>query len=163
MQSIPEHFLIDNENDITTYFYCIRDIMPKEVLDIGMFLKRCTAVSRFLNGWEISFNTKLTGVDLYPDLKMDIYTKIYDKIISLEKVSSLNQHFDLTIIMNIIDLIPEGKWRSLYSVAGQCSDYVITEFREKAVENIKDYDSIRCLNYGAKKYLLYCFTEAGKQ
>lgn len=77
------------------------------VLDVGMFLKRIGAVSRQAMGCEIDAKVQLCGIDLYPDVQLAVYDRIYDIIFPqklfineiVDKNKSIN--FDIAVLLGI--------------------------------------------------------------
>lgn len=75
---------ITSGNDIYFYFEMLRQLSPKRVLDVGMFLKRIGAVSRQAMATELSSQIQLWGVDLFPEVPLPIYEQIYDEVLEKE-------------------------------------------------------------------------------
>ena len=91
-----------NQNDIYLYFDAIRQIHAKNVLDIGMTLKRCGAVSRQVADSAIDPSVFLCGI--CPDMEplIPVYQIIYQEILTQEKLlknESKIKEFDLAVLL----------------------------------------------------------------
>ena len=64
------------------YFEMIKSSGAQTVLDVGMFLKKMGTVSRQALGSGIGMNVKLYGIDTIPEIRLAVYDKIYDEIIT---------------------------------------------------------------------------------
>ena len=67
------------------YFEMIKSSGAQTVLDVGMFLKKMGTVSRQALGSGIGMNVKLYGIDTIPGIRLAVYDKIYDEIITEKK------------------------------------------------------------------------------
>jgi hypothetical protein len=75
-----EDYYITNKNDMFMNIEVLRQFEPESVLDIGMFLKRVGAISRSIEDWDISGTCLIDGVDFEPQVKADVYSRVYDDI-----------------------------------------------------------------------------------
>jgi hypothetical protein len=75
-----EDYYITNKNDMFMYIEALRRFEPESVLDIGMFLKRVGAISRSIGDWDISCTCLIDGVDFAPQVKAEVYSRVYDDI-----------------------------------------------------------------------------------
>ena len=66
------------------YIFCevINQLEPESILDIGMFFKSIGGVSRQILGIEISDSIYITGVDTDKTNGLNVYSRVYNKIIS---------------------------------------------------------------------------------
>ena len=106
-----ENYYINNRdtNDIYLYFQMVRQIEPVSILDIGMLLKRCGAISRQVVDQGIPGETRLDGIDFKPELELPIYSTIYNHITSLDSFlkmdpaatvpSELPDQYDLALLL----------------------------------------------------------------
>lgn len=68
------------KNDIYIFYEAVRQLEPERILDIGMFLKRVGNVSRSAMNLSIAENTRLDGIDFFPELSLPVWNYIYDEI-----------------------------------------------------------------------------------
>ena len=70
------------------YIFCevINQLEPESILDIGMFFKSIGGVSRQILGIEISDSIYITGVDTDKTNGLNVYSRVYNKIISKNAV-----------------------------------------------------------------------------
>ena len=79
MNNISEK-LITNQNDIYIFFEIIKQIEPKSIIDLGMFLKRIGNISRQTANEEISGAVRMDAVDYLGDLQVPVYERVYNNI-----------------------------------------------------------------------------------
>ena len=133
---------ITDKDLIYFYFEMIKKSGALNVLDVGMFLKRIGAVSRQAMGCEIDAKVQLCGIDLYPDVQLAVYDRIYDIIFPqklfineiVDKNKSIN--FDIAVLLGIENYEEEfiqKTWKySLDNVAA-----IMTEQRVADMQVIK--------------------------
>lgn len=95
---------ITNQNDIYLYFEAIRQLKAKNVLDIGMTLKRCGAICRQVADSFIEPTVHLCGVDTNPDIIVPIYRSIYQEILTAEEFlnnESEIKEYDLAVLLKL--------------------------------------------------------------
>ena len=71
--------IIMNKNDIDIYFITIEQLEPKNILDIGMFLKRTGIIIR-----TIPESVQLDSIDLFPEVDLLVWNQLYDNIYDKE-------------------------------------------------------------------------------
>ena len=89
-------YYINSKDDIFFFFEIIRQLNASFVLDYGMFLKRCGAISRRIGDMEIPEDVTLDAMDLNPGLKLPVYETVYNDIftdLGTEKTYSLSMVF----------------------------------------------------------------------
>ena len=92
------------QNDIYLYFETIRQLRAESVLDIGMTLKRCGAISRQVADSAIDPQVYLCGIDLDPETTCPIYQCLYQEILSPEELlqKGINSApYDLAMLLNL--------------------------------------------------------------
>lgn len=75
------------------YIFCevINQLEPESILDIGMFFKSIGGVSRQILGIEISDSIYITGVDTDKTNGLNVYSRVYNKIISKMGYARINR------------------------------------------------------------------------
>lgn len=95
---------ITDTNDIYVFFELIRMYNAKSVLDVGMLLARCGALSRQVKDAVISQDVRLYGIPLYLDI-LPVHTKMYNLISSLSALyEDTDVFFDIVFIIDVDDL-----------------------------------------------------------
>lgn len=123
------NIIINNWNDIYTYFQVIRAYKPGSILDIGMFLKRTGCISRRTMCFEALENVQLDGIDLFPEYQLKVYLSIYNHIYTVDKIDLLpeNKKYDMIIMMNIADFISKEQEDTLFQYAIKHGRYILTD------------------------------------
>lgn len=120
---------LTKQNDLYIYFEVIRQLRANPVLDLGMTLKRAGAVSRQIADSAISPDTALVGVDFASTPTLQVYTVLYDRILTMEKLLSDTEefpHFTLGVSLFLSEL-SSYKEKLLPFLKEHC-DYILTDF-----------------------------------
>ena len=114
------------------YIFCevINQLEPESILDIGMFFKSIGGVSRQILGIEISDSIYITGVDTDKTNGLNVYSRVYNKIISKNGICE----YDLAILLS--DLVGNGD-------------------KEQLIKNIEDKARYMLMYNEDIKYLAY--------
>lgn len=102
--------------DMDEVFFCfemLKNLSPKRVLDIGMFLKRIGAVSRQAMSHGISPDIYLCGVDFFSQYSLPVYEKVYDEIWDREIFCENTGHFDVALMLDVAGYLSEQEWQRL--------------------------------------------------
>ena len=99
------------------YFEMIKSSGAQTVLDVGMFLKKMGTVSRQALGSGIGMNVKLYGIDTIPEIRLAVYDKIYDEIITEKEFidygivddSGKEKQFDVASLLSLDEISIECK------------------------------------------------------
>ena len=99
------------------YFEMIKSSGAQTVLDVGMFLKKMGTVSRQALGSGIGMNVKLYGIDTIPEIRLAVYDKIYDEIITEKDFidygivddSGKEKQFDVASLLSLDEISIECK------------------------------------------------------
>ncbi len=92
---------ITSTNDIYVFFELSRMYKARSILDIGMLLARCGALSRQVKDAVISPDIFLCGIPLYLDV-LPVHTKMYDCIASFEELlGDQDVFFDIVFILDM--------------------------------------------------------------
>ena len=99
------------------YFEMIKSSGAQTVLDVGMFLKKMGTVSRQALGSGIGMNVKLYGIDTIPGIRLAVYDKIYDEIITEKKFidygivddNGKEKQFDVASLLSLDEISIECK------------------------------------------------------
>lgn len=140
---------ITNQNDLFIYFEVIRQLRAKNVLDIGMTLKRSGAISRQIADSSIQRKVHLTGVDLFPEICIPVYNIIYNQILSKESFSkelSSLPHFTLATLLCLPECplvpkicLPFLKCHADYIlISKEINQIFLSEFSQKNVRSIRN-------------------------
>ena len=119
------------------YFEMLQNNKPHTVLDVGMFLKRIGAVSRHAMSAEISEDTVLCGVDLFPEYEMPIYENVYNEIISKDRFFEEDIRFsctnggafDIAVMLDVERHLNNGEVEILWEYVSQAADCIMTDAR----------------------------------
>ncbi len=142
MEQASERIITDG-TDIYVYYELIRQADPQSILDIGMFLKRCGAVSRQVMGLEISPKVHLDGAAFPGETDFPVYHRIYDTIYpSLKAVAESGIHYDVATLFHVNEYLSAGEkyglWKFLSEKTGiLLADTADTEFLNFAAANLK--------------------------
>lgn len=90
----------------------IKSSGAQTVLDVGMFLKKMGTVSRQALGSGIGMNVKLYGIDTIPEIRLAVYDKIYDEIITEKEFidygivddSGKEKQFDVASLLSLDEI-----------------------------------------------------------
>lgn len=131
--------IINNWNDIYTYFQVIRAYKPDSILDVGMFLKRTGCISRRTMSFEALEAVQLDGIDLFPEYQLNIYLDIYDHVYTVDNMNLLpeNKKYDMIIMLNTTDFISKEQENILFQYAIKHARYILTDmnFIENQIQN----------------------------
>lgn len=123
-----DNYPITDSNDIFVYFEVIRMLSPKNIMDVGMFLKRIGAVSRGAMSGVIPRNIQLYGIDTEPDLNIPVMNSIYNSIFTYDRfLGTKNNSFDLTIMLRISDFSYFNFLPSLIKTSVQHSSKILID------------------------------------
>lgn len=124
---------ITSGNDIYFYFEMLRQLSPKRVLDVGMFLKRIGAVSRQAMATELSSQIQLCGVDLFSEVPLPIYEQIYNEVLEKESFflqqtkTFATEKFDVAVALRVGELLAEQEKETLYRYLLQSVGGILTD------------------------------------
>ncbi len=76
--------VLTNRSAIYIYFDLIKQLEPKRILDIGMFLKRTGSVSRKMMARQVPESVILDGIDFFPEMNFPVWNNIYNRVLDLE-------------------------------------------------------------------------------
>ena len=131
---------IVNRNDMYLYFEVINQIEPAKILDIGMFLKRIGAVSRQAMSESVDGSVLLDGIDVMPEIKVDVYNHIYNHQKTMDaftedvesaKVPFEEVRYELVVFLNVENYVSEEQEEKIWKWLAQHSNYVITDCKEE--------------------------------
>ena len=129
------------------YIFCevINQLEPESILDIGMFFKSIGGVSRQILGIEISDSIYITGVDTDKTNGLNVYSRVYNKIISKNGICEDNQRCYQDINQQV----------EKYDLAILLSDLVGNGDKEQLIKNIEDKARYMLMYNEDIKYLAY--------
>lgn len=116
------------------YFEMIKNSRAKTVLDVGMFLKKMGTISRQAMGSGIGIDVRLYGIDTYPEVRLTVYDKIYDEIITEKDFidngivdnSGKEKQFDIASLLSLDEISKECK-KKVWMYALKNVKAIITE------------------------------------
>ena len=133
-----EKYYITDQNDMFTFFQVINQIEPVSVVDVGMFLKRIGGVSRNILDQTIDENLRLDAVEVIDNISLPVYDTIYNDIITLEKINSL-QNPELVIMMRLTGILDDAELKHVVLWASENARYIVTDadtYREMCKYNL---------------------------
>ena len=129
------------------YIFCevINQLEPESILDIGMFFKSIGGVSRQILGIEISDSIYITGVDTDKTNGLNVYSRVYNKIISKNAICEDKKRCYQDINQQV----------KKYDLAILLSDLVGNGDKEQLIKNIEDKARYMLMYNEDIKYLAY--------
>lgn len=123
------NMILTNQNDIYIFFEVIRQIEPKSILDIGMFLKRAGSVSRKAMDGEVAEDIRLDGIDFFREIDFPVWKNIYNRIIDYQVflAEDEKQTYDLVILLGADALRQIISLKEIARKATELSRYVLTD------------------------------------
>lgn len=139
--------LLINQNDIYLYFETIRQLQAKSVLDIGLTLKRCGAISRQVADSAIDPAVHLCGIDLDPETTTPVYQCLYQELLSPEEFiqkGTAQDHYDLAVLLNLPEeiLADQKLLRCIHDHASfllsdrDADQFLLTRYSHESVQTI---------------------------
>lgn len=129
------------------YIFCevINQLEPESILDIGMFFKSIGGVSRQILNVKISDSIYITGVSTDETNNLNVYSRVYDKIISKNEMCEDKQWGYQDINQQV----------EKYDLAILLSDLVGNGDKEQLIKNIEDKARYMLMYNEDIKYLAY--------
>lgn len=129
------------------YIFCevINQLEPESILDIGMFFKSIGGVSRQILNAKISDSIYITGVSADEINNLNVYSRVYDKIISKNEICEDKQECYQDINQQV----------KKYDLAILLSDLVGNGDKEQLIKNIEDKARYMLMYNEDIKYLAY--------
>lgn len=129
------------------YIFCevINQLESESILDIGMFFKSIGGVSRQILGIEISDSIYITGVDTDKTNGLNVYSRVYNKIISKNGICEDKQRCYQDINQKV----------KKYDLAILLSDLVGNGDKEQLIKNIENKARYMLMYNEDIKYLAY--------
>lgn len=127
--------IITDSDMMFYYFQMIQNSGPHTVLDVGMFLKRIGAVSRYAMSTEISEDIILCGIDLFPECQMPIYEEVYNEIIPRDRFFRENtrfscvdgETFDIAVMLDVERHLDRDEEEALWDYVLQSAGCIMTD------------------------------------
>lgn len=138
-----EERIITDGTDIYVYYELIRQADPQSILDIGMFLKRCGAVSRQVMGQEISRQVCLDGVMFLEETDFLIYHAVYDTIYpNLQAAAESGKRYEVSTLFHVNEYLSAEEKYGLWKFLSEKTDILLAdtadaEFLSFAAANFK--------------------------
>lgn len=117
---------IIDDAEIYVYFELIERLAPKRILDFGMFLKRIGTVSRQAMDREIPSDVWLEAVDLFPEIKLPVYKRVYDEITPLTEWRGA-ERYDLVTFFSVNEFLSEEQKKTVWKKLTEIADCVIAD------------------------------------
>lgn len=123
---------ITNQNDIYVYFEIIKQVEPKRILDVGMFLKRIGAIGRQVADAVISREAYVKAVDFAEDIQVGVYDTVYDNKINvpefMNQVAQHNdEHYDLAYMLYTESGLSKEQEQQVWRWLESHADYVVVD------------------------------------
>lgn len=148
------NMILTDETDIYTYFEIIEKAEAKSILDIGMFLKRIGSVSRQVKDKEIPVGKILDGVDCFSSIQCPVWTKIYDKIYSIDELfdSDSNETYELATVLHVQECMSNEIFVAMWKWLCSHVSYILTDVSIDSVGKMIKYDTELPIDVDGKKY-----------
>lgn len=130
MNNISEK-LITNQNDIYIFFEIIKQIEPKSIIDLGMFLKRIGNISRQTANEEISGAVRMDAVDYLGDLQVPVYERVYNNIYNESAFLKSAATYELAVILRPERIVSREREECLWSHLKGKVPYVLTDCEDE--------------------------------
>ncbi|MDD3240439.1 MAG: hypothetical protein PHW47_10255, partial [Lachnospira sp.] len=114
-------------NDIYIFFEIIKQIEPKRIIDIGMFLKRIGNISRQTANEEIARDVQLDAVDFLENLSVPVYEKVYNSIYNEFTFLKSEQTYELAVMLRPEMIMTEEQENFLWNYLKGKVAYVLTD------------------------------------
>lgn len=119
------------EADIYLYFEIIRQLNPKSVIDIGMFLRRIGAISRQVMGVEIENTVKLDAINIFDNKGPNVYSVIYNNIYDKNDLDEKKSDYELGLMIRVKDFVSEEYFDKLIEwCLGNTNQFVVEEMSD---------------------------------
>lgn len=137
-KSISNVSYTNNTNDIYVYFELSRMYEAKSILDIGMFLTRCGALSRQVKDAMIPPDTFMCGIPLYLDV-LPVHVVMYDSIASLDSLyEDKEAFFDIVFMLNMDqNFLKEHKERLLSYLVEHTARIIFNDTSPEVIDYLK--------------------------
>jgi len=121
--------ILANENSIYIYYEAIKQLEPKRILDVGMFLKRIGNVSRCAMECEVPAEIRLVGVDFFPEVSMPVWEAIDDEIIGIDTFEEIagEKQYDLAIAFGMAKGKEQMDIRQYFEQMAICARYILID------------------------------------
>lgn len=125
-----EKMVLGNSTDIYSFFEIINQAEVNSILDVGMFLKRIGSVSRQVKDREISLDTELVGIDLFPEIRCPVWNTIYDMVYGWEFFENGNsgQIYDMAVVLDLDGLIDLKQSFLMWKWISEHVSYILTDW-----------------------------------
>ncbi len=129
---------ITSTNDIYVFFELSRMYKARSILDIGMLLARCGALSRQVKDAVISPDIFLCGIPLYLDV-LPVHTKMYDCIASFEELlGDKDVFFDIVFMLDMDEnFLKEHKERLLPYLVEHTARIILNDKSPEILDYLK--------------------------
>lgn len=118
---------------IYVYFDLIKQLEPKRILDIGMFLKRTGTISRRMMARRVPESVKLDGIDFFPEINFPVWKNVYDEVWDEYTFfqNKVENKYDCAFLLGMKESEPEQGWLSRYTwedwiaKLSKCTQYIL--------------------------------------
>lgn len=117
------------KNDIYIFYEAIQQLEPEAILDIGMLMKRVGNVSRSAMNLSIAENTRIDGIDFFPELSLPVLDYIYDEIIDYREwlPAGHTQMYKLAVAFSTEAFADKASFPLILEKARAVSRYLLTD------------------------------------
>ncbi len=154
------NYLLCDKNEIFPFFESIRQLKAKAVLDLGMVLHGCGAISRFVADAIVEPDVFLCGITGALDETPAVYHAVYNEVLTPEELvsgKSEKNRFDLSVC-----LFPgflEDNNGLLPFIKDHASRLLCRKDAEKTIHSFFSNEQIRPVNNGGYHFLLITMKE----
>lgn len=108
--------VLTNRSAIYIYFDLIKQLEPKRILDIGMFLKRTGSVSRKMMARQVPESVILDGIDFFPEMNFPVWNNIYNRVLDEHSFfgRQMDGKYDCAFFLGMKEYPPGQGWLSSY-------------------------------------------------
>ncbi len=152
-------YCLSSQEDIYLYFQTITELKVKSVLDVGMTLKRFGALDRNIANLRLPDEVRLTGVDIFPHWKTDVYKNVYDEIIPMDKYLEMNatvkkKNYELAMMLYLRTIYSEVAYAKLMKKTMSFSPNVMVSDNGTEGDYYGRYGSLQQVAVGGNNYYL---------
>lgn len=153
-------YYLSSQEDIYLYFQSITELKAKKVLDVGMTLKRFGALDRNIANLRLPEGIHMTGVDLTPEWKTEIYDRIYDEVITFSDyvdmpVTKKNMKlYQVAMMLRLKPLMEQEQYLQLLNKVCKMSAAVLVSDDGTETDFYSSYGKLNPLVVGSSRYIM---------
>ncbi len=155
------NYLLCDKYEIFPFFASIQQLKAKRVLDLGMVLHGCGAISRFVADAAIEPDVFLCGITGAFDETPGVYHAIYNEVLTPEELlseRSSTNHFDLSLCF-FPGFLEDKSTVLLPFLKSHTSRLLCRKDAEKTIHSFFSNEQIRPVTYEGYHFLMVTMKE----